>query len=104
MVEVGSSVSSQKPKTRGTMQRLGKNNGKYAGECIDIHQVLREIEPLAVATGWERDPVIISENNTLPAFRRVVSNPRRQVYISSGIHGYESAGPLSVLNLFTEKH
>src|SRR4051794_37575428 len=84
------------------MPRLGKNDGRYQGECIDIHQLLRDIEQLAAATGWQRDPLLISENNTLPAFRRTNSNARHQIYISSGIHGDEPAGPLAALKLLQE--
>ena len=84
------------------MQRLGKNIGSYQGEGIDIQQVLREIEQLAAATGWDRDPLVISEKNILPAFRRSVPAPLQQIYISAGIHGDEPAGPLAVLNLFRE--
>src|SRR6266487_294300 len=86
------------------MQRLGKNIGSYQGEGIDIHQVLAEIEQLAGDAGWERDPIIVSEGHTLPAFRRIVSHLRESIYISTGIHGDEPAGPLAVLRLFQQKH
>jgi protein MpaA len=84
------------------MERLGQNQGKYHGERIDIHQVLREIEDFAARTGWERDPLVVSEQNVLPAFRRNAANPRQRVYISSGIHGDEPAGPLAVLKLIQQ--
>ena len=86
------------------MQRLGKNNGSYQGECIDIHQVLRQIEELAAETAWESDPLVISQDNILPAFHRRGHGAKpKQIYISSGIHGDEPAGPLAVLKLFQEK-
>jgi len=85
------------------MQRLGKNNGGYQGERIDIRKVLGEIERLALAEGWERDPIAISEQNVLPAFVRAPAGVRQHVYISTGIHGDEPAGPLAVLQLFQEK-
>src|SRR5438552_13536089 len=84
------------------MQRLGKNNGRYQGECIDIHSILREIEERAAATGWERDPLLLSQQNVLPAFRRAGAEVSPCVYISSGIHGDEPAGPLAVLKLFQQ--
>jgi len=84
------------------MQRLGKNHGKYHGERIDIHQVLRDVEDSAARTGWERDPLVVSEKNVLPAFHRRASNPSQRAYISSGIHGDEPAGPLAVLKLIQE--
>src|SRR5438093_909317 len=84
------------------MPRLGKNNGSYQGERIEIHQVLREIERLAAASGWHRDPLSISETTVLPGFRRLVQDPGARLYISSGIHGDEPAGPLAVLKLFQQ--
>ena len=84
------------------MERLGKNNGRYEGELIDIRQVLREMEKLAAATGWESDPVAVPEGNALPAFRRAVPCPTRRIYISTGIHGDEPAGPMAALRLFEE--
>ena len=84
------------------MQRLGKNNGGYLGERIDIHQVLRDIGQFAIATGWVSDPLRVSPQNILPAFCRASPNARRWIYISSGIHGDEPAGPLAMLKLFRE--
>src|ERR1043166_2883712 len=86
------------------MQRLGKNISSYQGEGINIDHVLAEIAKLAVDAGWERDPISVSDSRTLPAFRRVVSNSRERIYISTGIHGDEPAGPLAVLKLFQQKH
>ena len=85
------------------MQRLGQNNGGYQGECIDIRKVLGEIENLALAQEWKRDPIVISDQAVLPAFVRAPTGARQHVYISSGIHGDEPAGPLAVLQLFQEK-
>jgi hypothetical protein len=84
------------------MQRLGLNVDAYKGETINITQVLYDIEQLAATTGWERDPLAVSEKNALPAFRRLPENPRKQIYISSGIHGDEPAGPLAILKLFQQ--
>jgi hypothetical protein len=84
------------------MKRLGLNIDAYKGETINITQVLYDIEQLAATKGWERDPVRVSPKNTLPAFHRLPAEPRKQIYISSGIHGDEPAGPLAVLKLFQE--
>jgi murein peptide amidase A len=84
------------------MQRLGLNVDAYKGETINITQVLYDIEQLAATTGWERDPINVTEKNLLPAFRRLPANPRRQIYLSSGMHGDEPAGPLAVLELFRQ--
>ena len=83
------------------MQRLGKNIGRYQGECIDVDEILRDINATANAWGWESDPLVISPTQKLPAFRKISPSPR-QIYISSGIHGDEPAGPLAVLKLLQE--
>ena len=82
------------------MERLCKNNGRYEGERIEVSKVLHELEQLATASGWESDPLVISEKESLPAFRWPVPNPHARIYISTGIHGDEPAGPLAVLKLF----
>lgn len=79
--------------------RLRLNNGRYLGECIDIDHVLRQIEPLALAGGWDVLPITVSETETLPAYQRVVPGAERSIYISAGIHGDEPAGPLAALEL-----
>lgn len=84
------------------MQRLRLNVHAYKGETINITQVLYDIEQLAATTGWERDPLSVAEKNVLPAFRRLPKNPSGQIYLSSGIHGDEPAGPLAVLELFQQ--
>src|SRR5436309_2196395 len=45
------------------MQRLGKNNGRYEGERIQIRQILGEIGELADAAGWKRDPLIFENRS-----------------------------------------
>lgn len=81
------------------MQRLGKNRGGYFGETIDIQAALREIESLALKQGWKSE-VMLDANGlrlfalTRPARRDARHAPR--VYISTGIHGDEPAGPLAV--------
>ena len=84
------------------MQRLAINLGGYKGEGIDIHRILPEIQRLALASGWELEPLRPSEQTRLPAFQRIVRNARKQIYISSGIHGDEPAGPLTILELFKQ--
>src|SRR6185503_1275947 len=82
------------------MERLRLNNGGYLGDGIEIDDVLRQIEPLALSSGWQPIPIKVSESETLPAYQRLVPSPRKRVYISAGIHGDEPAGPLAVLKLF----
>jgi murein peptide amidase A len=83
-------------------QRLGKNVGSYQGETIDIHKLLKDVQELALEHGWELQPLEISADQRLPAFQKLAANPRKHLYISSGMHGDEPAGPLAVLRLFED--
>jgi protein MpaA len=84
------------------MQRLARNIGGYKGETIDIHSVLREVEMLSRQTGWESEPILISEKVSIPAYRKPSSSSEKHLYVSAGIHGDEPAGPLAVRKLFQE--
>ena len=84
------------------MQRLGKNIGGYRGENINLEKVLAEIKNLADTTGWHRDFFSTPENCELLAFRRQSVAPRHRIYLSSGMHGDEPAGPLAVLELLRQ--
>src|SRR5258705_13433257 len=87
-------------------QRLGKNIGSYQGETIDVHKLLEDVQEVAVKTGWERVPMRAAEpgepDEQLLAFQKIAKQPREHVYISSGMHGDEPAGPLALLRLFEE--
>src|SRR6184192_1474728 len=85
-------------------QRLGKNRGAYLGETIDINQVLRDDLDAARKFGWQIEEMPVSDQLDLLAFRRVAGAPRRRLYISTGIHGDEPAGPLAVRRLLQENH
>jgi len=80
------------------MQRLALNIGGYKGETIDIDHVLRDIDSLALRTGWSPDPI----TGSVPAYHKPSRSGDKHVYISAGIHGDEPAGPLAVLKLFQE--
>jgi protein MpaA len=84
------------------MQRLGKNIGKYSGETIDIQRVLAEMETAAEAHGWKSEVFLKTESYKLIALTRKAARPTRRIYISTGIHGDEPAGPLAVLQLLQE--
>jgi hypothetical protein len=85
------------------MQRLGLNIKGYSGQTIDIRRTLEEIERAAREHGWSSETFHELENFRLVGLRR---EPRRapdgrrpRIYLSSGIHGDEPAGPLAVLEL-----
>lgn len=91
------------------MQRLGKNLGRYLGESIDIHTVLEEIEQAIADKGWQTDRITLqtitgTRKAEFIAHRRGVPNARNRIYLSTGIHGDEPAGPLAVLQLLRENN
>jgi hypothetical protein len=87
-----------------SVQKLGKNINGYVGETIDIQAVLHNVEAAAQEHGWARE--IFSEINEfklIALHRRLTSSPdARRVYISTGIHGDEPAGPLAALKLLQD--
>jgi succinylglutamate desuccinylase/aspartoacylase family protein len=89
------------------MQRFGKNTGGYRGEKIDIRQVLRDILAAAQSQGWTSETFLkIGELRLFALHRKPLStlNPQAstRIYISTGIHGDEPAGPLAVRRLLQE--
>lgn len=89
------------------VQRLGKNHGAYYGERIDIRAVLREIKIAARQHGWSSDIFHTSAGFDWLALHRAPDPANRlvspvRVYISTGIHGDEPAGPLATLKLLLE--
>jgi hypothetical protein len=90
------------------MQRLGKNQGGYFGETINLVEVLHEIEVRAAAHGWQSQDFLHLGSLRLFALRRAASLRNAQaaarLYISTGIHGDEPAGPLAALQLLRENN
>lgn len=85
------------------MQRLGKNVGRYAGETIDVHAVLRDIDAAAQLHGWKREIFHRTPEFEWRAFhRRGNLKDAARIYLSSGIHGDEPAGLLAVRELLRE--
>ncbi|HEX3797736.1 MAG TPA: M14 family metallocarboxypeptidase [Verrucomicrobiae bacterium] len=72
------------------------------GEGLDLERVLRDIEIAAQTHGWQIEKFHASGNHPLLALTRRVANPKKRLYISTGIHGDEPAGPLAVLQLLQE--
>jgi hypothetical protein len=87
------------------MPRLGKNQGGYFGERIDIRAVLRDVEAAASYHGWKSETFLILGQFKLSALTRAVDRGKGsplRIYISTGIHGDEPAGPLAVRRLLQE--
>ena len=81
------------------MERLGKNQGRYHGEPIDIDRVQRETHRLALVRGWESETFLKADDFEFRAYRRATPGAIRNLYLSTGIHGDEPAGPLALLQL-----
>jgi murein peptide amidase A len=84
------------------MQRLGKNLGAYHGETIEIAEVLRDIQDAATKKGWAAEWILAGEGLELHTWRRQLTSKKRNIYISTGIHGDEPAGPLAVRQLMLD--
>jgi len=94
------------------MQRLGKNQGAYFGETIEVLAVLRDLETAAQQNGWTSGVFHRAGDFKWLALQRSAADrdtervggtgrvPR--IYISAGIHGDEPAGPLAALRLLRE--
>jgi protein MpaA len=85
------------------MQDCELNAPVYRGEPIEIQSVLERIERAAVSP-WVQDNVSVSDERlprrtTAMAYRRVSRFPHKRVYLSTGIHGDEPAGPLAIAQL-----
>jgi hypothetical protein len=84
------------------VQRLGKNQGRYLGETIEIQAVLDEIQASALKHGWHRDCFLELDQLSLVGYHRPSQNPCKRLYLSAGIHGDEPAGPLALLELMRQ--
>jgi hypothetical protein len=89
------------------VERLGKNHGGYHGETIDIRTVLREVETAAQTHDWMVETFGQQGEFKLLALHRpppstLISQPLTKIYLSTGIHGDEPAGPLAGLRLLQE--
>lgn len=87
------------------VERLGKNHGGYHGETIDIRAVLRDVEAAAQKHGWAAEVFHEQGGFRWLALHRPpvrASKAPFRVYISTGIHGDEPAGPLAALRLIQE--
>ena len=99
-----------------SVQRLRKNISSYLGETIDIQAVLSDCLATARSHGWSTEEISVPHKPSLVALTR--SQSRRthfssvallakedhasRIYISTGIHGDEPAGPLAMRQLLQE--
>lgn len=86
------------------MERMGHNHGGYQGERIILDDLLRQCLESAHLHGWRLDVILDGPALELIAFTRRAEGVDRSgrvpaVYLSSGIHGDEPAGPSAILRL-----
>jgi len=95
------------------LRRLGKNINGYLGETIQISAVLSDCLGAANTHGWSIEDIPAALNLNLVTMTRGASTPdagtvisegqpgaaRPRIYISTGIHGDEPAGPLAMRQL-----
>jgi murein peptide amidase A len=91
------------------VQRLGKNISGYLGDTIDIGAVVRDSVAAAQAHGWAVEEIHPAPELMFGLIRHATRNtqhesslPAPRIYISTGIHGDEPAGPLAVRQLLQE--
>jgi hypothetical protein len=92
------------PQLARELRRLGKNINGYFGETIDIASVLADCATAAREHGWSIEEIHPAPRLILGLVRATTSRAMRapRVYISTGIHGDEPAGPLAVRQLLQE--
>ena len=92
------------------MRRLGKNDNGYRGATINVAEVLAECVAAARSAGWTVEELHPAPKPILAFSRRAVGREEeaeagrrpRRVYLSTGIHGDEPAGPLAARQLLRE--
>jgi len=84
------------------LEPLGLNHSGYCGETIDIDQLLLEVSAEAKGKGWAEESFPVGNGLNLLAFHRVPLRTRKRLYVSTGVHGDEPAGPLAARELIKE--
>jgi protein MpaA len=91
------------------LQRLGRNRGGYFGEAIAIDAVVRDTLAAAHARGWHLRQIPATPDLNLCALHRQAppsdgEHAPVRIYVSTGIHGDEPAGPLALRQLLVENN
>ena len=86
------------------MQRLGKNIKGYLGDTIDIDAVVGDCVAAARTHGWAIEEIHSAAHPVFGFTRHAsrITDHAPRLYISTGIHGDEPAGPLAVRQLMQE--
>lgn len=85
-------------------RKLDRNHGGYRGETIEVDTVVADLVQKARRHGWDIEPLEVEPGLPLVALHRPARDdaPVRRLYLSSGIHGDEPAGPLALSHLVGE--
>jgi hypothetical protein len=107
--------ATSKQKSVAQAKRLCKNINSYLGETIDIGAVLSDCLATARKHNWSIEEIQVPQKPSLFALTRPPSpitqissvdsarnDHASRIYISTGIHGDEPAGPLAVRQLLQE--
>ncbi len=84
------------------MKRLGINHGRYHGETLDVREYLRGFHEAAQARGWVATRFATVGEFALHGYQRGPASAARRIYLSTGIHGDEPAGPVALRRLVEE--
>lgn len=88
-----------------SMKRLGRNHGGYRGEPLQVPEVLEQARNAAHRRGWQLASLAATPTVDLPVFTRAPRQPADwapRIYLSTGIHGDEPAGPLAITRLLEQ--
>ena len=78
---------------------MGLNKTGYAGEGIDITRVVNDLLDSARSRGWVLEPLALSDRPPVWTLVRRSAGACGKVYLSTGMHGDEPAGPLAMSRL-----
>jgi murein peptide amidase A len=78
------------------------NRGGYTGEQVDIAALLRDVTHAGRRHGWLIESLPVVTGLEILTLSRRVEDADRRIYLSSGIHGDEPAGPMALLQLIEE--
>lgn len=72
----------------------------YTGETLDVNTTLQRLHKAATDHGFTCEPLVEQAGTIIPLFSKAADRPNPpRVYISTGMHGDEPAGPLCVLDM-----
>jgi murein peptide amidase A len=77
------------------------------GETVDVSAVLRDCAAAARSHGWSVEEIFVTHELRLLALSRKAPRGSRlasRIYLSTGIHGDEPAGPLAVRQLLEDNN